>query len=81
MLSVRGAHIAPLRGQNRLKEKLTKDSFMDKELKLLETGTSNAGLHELGSAKIYGWIGEAFAGFDCFGERQRAEMNPKKEFP
>jgi len=43
-------------GKSRIKE-----HFTDKELELLETATSNASFHYLGSAKIYSQIGKAFA--------------------
>ena len=35
--------------------------FTDKELRILETGKSNAEYHYLGSAKILAQIGKAFA--------------------
>ncbi len=33
----------------------------DEELKILQTGKSNAGFHYMGSSKILGQIGKAFA--------------------
>jgi len=39
----------------------TDELFTKEELKILEAGTSNAAYHYLGSAKILGQIGEAFA--------------------
>lgn len=39
----------------------TDELFTNEELKILEVGTSNAAYHYLGSAKILGQIGEAFA--------------------
>ena len=42
-------------------EKLRSEKFTDQERKVLETGVSNAEFHHLGSAKILGGIGKAFA--------------------
>lgn len=42
-------------------EKLRAESLTDRERKVLETGISNAEFHYLGSAKILGGIGKAFA--------------------
>ncbi|MEM7013590.1 MAG: sialate O-acetylesterase [Verrucomicrobiota bacterium] len=42
-------------------EKLYADNFSDDELKLLRNGASNAEYHYMGSAKIMGQIGKAFA--------------------
>ena len=39
----------------------TDELFTKEELKILEVGTSNAAYHYLGSAKILGQIGKAFA--------------------
>jgi len=41
--------------------KLRKETFNDRQLRLLEEGVSNAEYHYLGSAKILGQIGQAFA--------------------
>tara|TARA_B100000029_G_scaffold491873_1_gene552530 strand:+ start:681 stop:1892 length:1212 start_codon:yes stop_codon:yes gene_type:complete len=42
-------------------EAYTAELFTEKELKILKTGQSNAAYHYLGSAKILGGIGKAFA--------------------
>jgi len=44
-----------------LNEKLKKEHFSEKELEILATGKSNAGFHYMGSSKILGQIGQAFA--------------------
>jgi alpha-galactosidase len=47
--------------QDALRQKLISESMTEQELKILETGKSNAGYHYLGSAKILGGIGKGFA--------------------
>jgi hypothetical protein len=47
--------------RKKLEDKLKKANFTDEELKILQTGKSNAGFHYMGSSKILGQIGKAFA--------------------
>lgn len=44
-----------------LSEKLIKEEFTERELEILKKGKSNQGFHYLGSSKILGQIGKAFA--------------------
>ena len=37
------------------------DLFTEEEIRILETGISNAAYHYLGSSKVLGQIGKAFA--------------------
>lgn len=49
------------REQKQALEQFTSELFTDEELKIREIGISNAAFHYLGSAKILGQIGKAFA--------------------
>ena len=44
-----------------MKEKLMDEAFTDEEWEIFQKGRSSQPLHYLGSAKIYGQIGKAFA--------------------
>lgn len=47
--------------QNAIREKLIKEAFTDEELTIYALGRASQSYHYLGSAKIYGQIGKAFA--------------------
>jgi hypothetical protein len=47
--------------RNALQEKLIDEAFTEEELKVYRAGRSAQSFHYLGSAKIYGQIGKAFA--------------------
>jgi hypothetical protein len=56
---LKGAAFKEARGK--LEDKLKKENFTAEELKILQTGKSNAGFHYMGSSKVLAQIGKAFA--------------------